>query len=130
MGRNRVSRAEYERKKTGGGGVFRAEPYSFLIKNKIVNMVFNPWDLLLLLGLFIFLGVFFLVFVGLLLWLLMVTSICIRNQNIIVSPGVIFISVGGGPPLTESYVLVASGIITVGVSAGTGLFHRHAAKTR
>lgn len=92
-------------------------------------MVFNPWDLLLLLGLFIFFGVFFLVFVGLLLWLLMVTSICIRNQNVIVSPGVIFISVDGGPPLTESYVLVASGI-TIGVSAGTGLFHRHAAKTQ
>lgn len=86
-------------------------------------MVFNPWDLLLLLGLFIFFGVFFLVFVGLLLWLL------IRNQNVIVSPGVIFISVGGGPPLTESYVLVTSGI-TIGGSAGTGLFHRHAAKTR
>lgn len=49
-------------------------------------MVFNPWDLLLLLGLFIFFGVFSLVFVGLLLWLLMVTSICIRNQNVIVSP--------------------------------------------
>lgn len=92
-------------------------------------MVFNPWDLLLLLGLFIFFGVFSLVFVGLLLWLLMVTSICIRNQNVIVSPGVIFISVGGGPPLTESYVLAGGGI-TIGVSAGTGLFHRHAAKTR
>ena len=126
MGRNRVSRAEYERKKDRRRGVFRAEPYSFLIKN---NMVFNPWDMLLLLGLFIFFGVFFLVFVGLLLWLLMVTSICIRNQNVIVSPGVIFISVGCGPPLTESYVLVTSGI-TIGVSAGTGLFHRHAAKTQ
>lgn len=126
MGRNRVSRAEYERKKTGGGGVFRAEPYSFLIKNKIVNMVFNPWGLLLLSLLFIFFGLIFFVFISL-LWLLMFAAISVCNQNVIL-PGVIFVSVGGGPPLTESYVLAGGGITTI--SAGTGLFHRHAAKTR
>lgn len=129
MGRNRVSRAEYERKKTGGGGVFRAEPYSFLIKNKVVNIIVNPWGLLLLNLLFILFGLVFFVFISL-LWLLMFAAISVCNQNVILFPGVIFVSVGGGPPLTESYVLVASGIITVGVSAGTGLFHRHAAKTR
>ena len=92
-------------------------------------MVFNPWDLLLLLGLFIFFGVFSLVFVGLLLWLLMFAAISVCNQNVILFPGVIFVSIGGGPPLTESYVLAGGGI-TIGVSAGTGLFRRHAAKTR
>ncbi|CAA35421.1 HCMVUL22, partial [Human betaherpesvirus 5] len=115
-----------QKKKDRRRGVFRAKPYSFLIKNKVVNIIVNPWGLLLLNLLFIFFGLIFFVFISL-LWLLMFAAISVCNQNVIL-PGVIFVSVGGGPPLTESYVLAGGGITTI--SAGTGLFHRHAAKTR